>query len=320
MAQTKQRSKSTGHNVTQKNRRGKNWVIAVDPFSDLDPQHAVNFAKSLVDRVGARLTAIYVLAPSSFNWTGEFSGPWFKRYRPFAEEKMAALFKDSGIEHEVILCRRAGLRESVRTLVKHAEKIKAGSLIVSTHGRTGLERLALGSFAETVVLASSKVPVMVINPEHSASSPSRKILVPTDLSKPSRKFVLSLSDFAKGIGAEVLLYYLRPDPLDPIVQQGVYSLGGGWVSAQSFMAEEDDRSKKELSNLATLLRKNGVRATECVDSTSTDLVSGINQTAAQNSAELIALVSQAGAWSATLLGSVARGLIRSSSVPLLIQR
>ena len=46
-------------------------------------------------------------------------------------------------------------------VLEHAEKLGAELIVVGTHGRTGLSRLALGSVAEHVV-RSAGCPVLVV--------------------------------------------------------------------------------------------------------------------------------------------------------------
>jgi nucleotide-binding universal stress UspA family protein len=52
-------------------------------------------------------------------------------------------------------------------VVAHARKWHADLIIVGTHGRTGIARLALGSDAERVVRVSP-VPVLVVRPRRTA--------------------------------------------------------------------------------------------------------------------------------------------------------
>lgn len=319
MVQKKSFIKRVGLKVTRPRMYGKTWVIAADPFSGLDQKPVLNFARKLAAQVGAHLEAVYVLAPSSFNWTGDFSGPWFKRYRPYAENQLENIYGAQNINYEVALCKSSSLRESARTLIRRADRMGAHLLIVATHARQGLERLAMGSFAETLILTSD-IPVLVVNPEHKFPASIRRILVPTDLGKESRKFVRSLRGLAERLESEIILLYKKPDPMDPIIQQGVYSLGGGWISAQSFLEEENDRNNEQLTEMTEDLRARGLNVSSMVDSSPFSLIESINQTALDKHADMIALVTHSGPWSAAILGSVARSLVRSATVPILIQR
>jgi nucleotide-binding universal stress UspA family protein len=305
-----------GQNVR---RAGKIWVIAVDPFSDFDHKPVFEFAKQAAEQAGARLRAVYVLAPAALNWTGEFSGPWKKKYGPVAAAKLDEVLGTLNWEREVITCSDPSLKKAVRTLQAHARKLKADCILISTHARTGLRRMAMGSFAETLIL-DTKTPVIVIHPDKSVPRKVRKILVPTDLDKHSVKFIASIADYAKKIDAGIVLYYKQPDPLDPIVQQGVYSLGGGWVSVQSFIDEELQRKAKTIEKIEKRLRKKGIEVNHILDSGPGDLIEGIDKAAVSEGADMVSLRTEAGAWTSAILGSVARGLVRHGSLPLLVQR
>lgn len=308
-------TKKAGQNVTGR------WVLAVDPFSDLDLKPAARFIKAVADKAGAKVFGTYVLGPETLNWSGNFSGEWLKRYKPIAMAKAAELSKKLNVDIEVVPMRKPGLAHSVETLVKYAGKIKADFIAVSSHSRSGLERWMLGSFAESVIL-TSKIPVLSMNPTQKLPTGIDKILVPTDLSAASLKFILKVGAFAQKMNAKVELFYRQPDPLDPMIQQGVYAVGGGWVSVQAYLDESVDEAKKTLQKYADGLGKRGI-LTDVVTVTAKDnesLVDTIERTAKERGSDTIAVLTQSGSVAATLLGSVARSLVRTSTVPVMIFR
>lgn len=308
-----------GNNVTSTESDGQKWLFAIDPFSDLDIARVIAFAKVSAAQAGADLRGVYVLAPESLNWTGEFSGPWMDRYLPFAREKAKEVGAKNAVEIDVVPCSESGLRPSVRALVNHAKDYKADLILLSTHARSGIERWTLGSYAETLIL-SSTVPVMVINPQHELPKTVKNILVPTDLSEDSGKFVLSIGAWAKAAGAELTLFYKQPDPLDPMIQQGVYAVGGGWVSVQSYLDSELGERRKQLERLQKDLGDMGVRANVSLNATNVSLIEAINKCASEKKADVVAILTKSGPMEAAILGSVARGLVRSSHVPVYIRR
>ena len=89
----------------------------------------------------------------------------------------------------------------------------AQRVIVSTHGRTGIKRMVLGSVASRI-LARSKVPVCTIGPNCYAPSGAgvKTVLHPTSLGPdagPSARLAL---DLAQHYGAELtLLHVIAPD-------------------------------------------------------------------------------------------------------------
>lgn len=312
---------AAGQNVTRISKTSRRWLVAVDPFSDLDLQPMMRFAQGTAERAGAQVVGAYVLAPELLNWSGDYSGAWLKRYRPVAETKADQLGHKLNLDIEVVPARKSGLNHSVETLLKYGGKIKAEMLLVSTHARHGIERWVLGSFAESVVL-SSKIPVIAINPTQRLPNAIRRIFVPTDLSPASIKFVLKVGDFAQRVNAGVDLFYRQPDPLDPMIQQGVYAVGGGWVSMQNYIDDSSKEAEQKLHKIEAGLRKRGLDAQSLVTTArgSSSLVNSIEEAAKARQADVIAVLTQSGPVAATMLGSVARGLVRTAPVPVMIFR
>jgi nucleotide-binding universal stress UspA family protein len=319
------KKRKTGTVATKKSTRsrrksGKNWLVAVDPFTDIDLTAWLDFAEASATAAGASLYAAYVLAPESFNWTGEFSGPWMKKYKPIAEEKMRGLLEGrGGIRSTVVPCREPGLRASVRTLFRFAQKLKAECIVLSTHARTGIERWSAGSFAETLMLAS-KVPLLIVNPAHPPPERVRRLLVPIDLDQSSDKYALAAAEFARGLGAEVVLFHKQPDPMEPLIQQGIYTFGGGWVSVPDFIEADLSAKSRRLKRLAAKVEKKGVITHHSIDSSGRGLIEAIAAAVKEHQADVVSVFTRAGPWSAVLLGSVARALVRASEVPVLVCR
>lgn len=65
------------------------------------------------------------------------------------------------------------------TITAYAGEFDIDLVAMPTHGRTGLERVLLGSVTESVVRQAT-VPVLTLRPDQSAVYPYRRVLVPTD--------------------------------------------------------------------------------------------------------------------------------------------
>ena len=101
-----------------------------------------------------------------------------------------------------------------KEITHEAERGPADLLILGTHGRTGFERLFLGSVTEKV-LRSTRVPVLTIPPPVRVPGPPayKTILCPLDFSKASiraREYAFSL---AKEADARVILLHVIEDTL-----------------------------------------------------------------------------------------------------------
>ena len=82
-------------------------------------------------------------------------------------KKYVATIQQLLINHDLVLrSMRIEVRfgAAVREIVKAAEELQADLIVMSTHGRTGLRHVLLGSVAEKVV-RFAKVPVLTVKPE-----------------------------------------------------------------------------------------------------------------------------------------------------------
>jgi nucleotide-binding universal stress UspA family protein len=163
----------------------KKLIWALDAFEeDNGPwRHAVGVIAEL-QRVGRwQIKPVHVLSPAELNLSAEFAGPWVAQYLPSARQSIERLIGElelSGLEKPEILTQPAASTvKAVDTLVEYADQVGAELIVVGTHGRRGLRRWLLGSFAETLLLRS-KVPVMIAGARCRGGSSFKKILFPTD--------------------------------------------------------------------------------------------------------------------------------------------
>jgi nucleotide-binding universal stress UspA family protein len=91
-------------------------------------------------------------------------------------------------------------------LSRYAQMQKADVIVLSTHGRKGIKRWMLGSFAETL-MRESKVPIFIINPHWKSSESLKNILFPTDFSAASKDAFLKVVDFARVSRIHITLFH-----------------------------------------------------------------------------------------------------------------
>ena len=130
---------------------------------------AAKAAAGLARSLGAKITAIYVVEPFEPHWVGEIRSRApdplsAKEMDKLARErgdaaltKLAALAGKSGIPCAKLVVSDANPWTAI---VKAAQAKKCDLIVMSSHGRRGLERILLGS-QTTKVLTHSKVPVLV---------------------------------------------------------------------------------------------------------------------------------------------------------------
>jgi len=144
-------------------------ILSTTDFSE-QSRHAMDYAVALARSWSARLTVLHVhqLAPPLL--AGPYLGsesalpvsltPDERRELSQAMASFVASDRSAGVEVET------RLQEDFlvpRAILECAAAEQAGLVVLGTHGRSGFERLALGSVAERV-LRTSVVPVLTVPP------------------------------------------------------------------------------------------------------------------------------------------------------------
>jgi nucleotide-binding universal stress UspA family protein len=163
--------------------------------TDLSPASgpAVEFAQRLAAVTRAELLLLNVVPPMPVPLEGGFDPGTYER---LLEEQQA--YARTGLEQLAERARQRGLGVTMHLeeglpaprILEAAERERADLVVVGTHGRTGLNRLLVGSVAEHVVQVSTR-PVITVRPQLAgAAGPERpfgRILYPTDFSPAARR-------------------------------------------------------------------------------------------------------------------------------------
>ncbi|HEY6418251.1 MAG TPA: universal stress protein [Candidatus Binataceae bacterium] len=130
--------------------------------TDFDPNSmvAIDLARQLAVQNGSTIHLYNVIAMPQEPPSGVVTP--YKELQSAALEKLQRLAKSrlgSQVKYQVHV--RVGNPEP--DLVRAADKLGADLIVIATHGRGGLKRFLLGSFAEHVVRAAN-CPVLVVKP------------------------------------------------------------------------------------------------------------------------------------------------------------
>lgn len=210
-------------------------------------------------------------------------------------------------------------------ILETAEKEGATLIAMSTHGRTGLARWALGSVAEKVARASN-LPLLLVRSFRRSSKgdlepivpeevPFRRLLVPVDGSPTSMSVIGPAEKFAQLYGSDVLVLhvetpYVPPSPVLPgmdvvfphMVPPATPSLEDDVTAAA---AQRFEQAGLKTARLTTV----GEPASEILD------------LSVNRGIDLIALGTHGRSGLARwALGSVAERVLRSGEVPILLVR
>jgi nucleotide-binding universal stress UspA family protein len=300
-------------------------IWAVDAFlPEKDGHdHLLRTLRVMSEKLGATITPTYVLSPDQLNLSLDFTGPWIKQYKPAVEKSIRHIIEHSGLtnvtEPKIIVKDTPSLKNAAKSLSAFASSQGADLIVAGSQGRRGLSRLVVGSFAESLLMIS-KVPVLIVGPHAHALTDTQHILFPTDLGKASLASFLSLVDLAKDLRAKITLLHVIPNPIEPVIQSGVYLLGGGWVPVPMYLEKEIERHTKRAEEFAEKARKKGIEVSVKVDSTAKSVTQSVFDTAEAERTDWIAMAAESGPVSSALLGSIARQVVRNAPCPVWVLR
>lgn len=119
------------------------------------------------------------------------------------------------------------------TILNWAEGLAFDLVVMGTHGRTGAERLLLGSVAEAVVRASP-VPVLVVR---RPLAKVRTVLAPVNFQPYSQRGLWDAAEIAKELGARLTVFHAVDAP--------VYGGAGSMKGPRHMLADAVNRLSPE---------------------------------------------------------------------------
>ncbi len=289
-------------------------VLAALDFGDSSLE-ALRQARALAHAVGGSLALCHVLpAPSELalliaepdqaaraSLTGEEEDTR-KALIEHAREKV-------GLEAADVLVLRG---ETYAEIVRAAESVGAGTVVVGTHGRTGIARLVLGSVAERVA-RHAHCSVLVARP---ARKTGGVVVAATDLSEPSLPAIAEGAAAAKRSGARLVVVSVLEWPgAMPTPAAGMFGAVPAIPPAE-VVQEVRDALRSTLEQ--AMARAGAEGEARVIDGSASDAIVGI---ADELHAELIVVGTRGRTGLARLaLGSVAERVIRSASCSVLTVR
>ncbi len=195
-------------------------ILAAIDFSE-GSLAAWHQAEELARRFDARLEALHV-EPWQYSVAG--LGPIDRPYpASVAEESLEALRERLGEDANIVSLPG----DPAETIVSHAVDGRFDLIVMSTHGRTGLSRLVLGSIAESVV-HRSPVPVLVTR---RVIREIDSVLAPVHFLPYSQAGLIVAARFALELGASLKLLHVvsPPDVPDSQALEGIDRLLGRMV-------------------------------------------------------------------------------------------
>ena len=199
---------------------------------------------------------------------------------------------------------------ATESIVEAADVNHVDLIVMSTHGRTGLGRLFLGSVAESV-LRAAHIPVLLLR---TGGRPTmfKRVLVPLDGSDLAEEVLPFLTEIAGPLDIEfTLLRVVVPVPPE-------YVEGTRYITVENIPARME-AARAYLAPIAAGLEAKGVRVT--TELRRGDPLPEILEAAKAAKVDLIAMTTHGRTGLGRLLfGSVAEAVLRHSEVPVFLVR
>jgi nucleotide-binding universal stress UspA family protein len=193
----------------------KNVLLATD-FSPAS-EGALQFAERIARRYGSKLFAAHVISPLET----EMIGPerWAASYAVLEQaarnEMQRLASRLQGLPHQMVL-RHGAVWDVLSELV---EQWNIDLLVVGTHGRSGFERLLMGSVAEDI-FRQAPCPVLTVGPKASAERGKEvefsEIVFATDFSPESLAAAPYALSLAQDYQARITLVHVVTEHIGPL--------------------------------------------------------------------------------------------------------
>lgn len=293
-------------------------VWPIDPFQQADEVNlkVAKVIQGITKKWHAKVQPVYILSPENFNIYSTFWIEWEAEHRALAEKKLRSLLKKSGLRNllppRVILEPALLTRAMVGRLLDFATENSASLIVTATHGRRGIKRLLMGSFAETLALKST-IPLLMVNPSFKGNARFDKVFFPTDLRKGAEESFLKAVRFSKLIKAELMIYFHFSGLSSPkeVAKPNSY---------KKFELEQLRKFRVRALRLASMAKSMGVKTSLTIDreiGMHDDLI--VKQSRAKRS-QIIAMVPERGGAEAAIFGSITRTVLRQAACPVWVLR
>lgn len=292
-------------------------IWAVDPFADEKHlQRSTACAiQAFTQRMVSEISPIYLYSGYLMDVPLEVPKDLIEEMRISAQKTLDLIvsgLKISNLRPLKILSQPyLPMKGGVHELIAYAEKEEAKVIATGTHMRKGLNRWAMGSFAENLTLYST-IPLLVVNPLWQPVHYFKQILFPTDFSNESKAAFDEVLKFARPMGCKITLFHKIKQGLVPRMQKNLRGISI-YPSAVNQQLEICDQEARKWTDHAA---SQHVPVSVHIDSeTEVSVVEMILSLAHKNHG-LIALAAQSGPARTALWGSITRKVVRASLCPV----
>lgn len=293
-------------------------VIMVPTDGSGFDREAIRVALRIADRTAARVRLVRVLATGTFSGVAAEGTPLpldvSRSERDSVLSELYSLAAECRATSKADVCVDLHAGPVSDVLQGYARRNDVDLIVMSTHGRSGISRLSLGSVTDSLIRHTT-IPVLVVKPPTSYLNPQvvegfRRIIVPLDGSVLAEQILPRVLTLAKLEDAEITLLnvlvpqsYSQKEIADPVLPWWDKDV----ATAQTY-----------LLRIAGGLRGEGVAVTTDIV-IAENVANAIRDFASREKADLIAIATHGrGGLARMLRGSVADAIMHSGRMSMLV--
>jgi nucleotide-binding universal stress UspA family protein len=283
---------------------------AFNPFDD--NRRLQRTALELLQRVRGAVEPIeivYVASPGEIQLAVAFDVPVKQRYGRYPMRLIERAVHRLAIANARITVLRqssASLTAGARTLAQHLVRRRFDLTLLASHARTGVRRLALGSFAETLVHLA-KTDLLVFNEASRVARAQKVLLFAHDLSPAGDRGLRQSIRYAKAWGSVLHVVHV------PMVGEDV-AFGGRGGEVEVYRR----RVRQQVARIEAAVQRAGLAGSAVIAQRAHPVAEQVLQRLASVGADLLLVVGKSGRFTGLLGGSVTRKLLRTAPVPVLV--
>jgi nucleotide-binding universal stress UspA family protein len=196
---------------------------------------ALHYGKHLADCFNARLLVLYadLFSPPPYFTSGQLENlaKTIQHSKGAAHEYLSRYVRDH-IGHSEEVEMTVVENQTVPAILLTAEGKKAGMIVMGTHGRSGFNRLMLGSATERV-LHETDCPVLTVRERTGVEKPSRvsvqHVLCPINYTEVASKALEHAVPIAKCFGAELLVLHVTESQSTDVAEKDEHGRLCAWI-------------------------------------------------------------------------------------------
>lgn len=206
-------------------------------------------------------------------------------------------------------------------MASYALQTSTDMILVGSHGREGMKRFFLGSFAESLLM-QSEVPVCIVGSQIQQLAPIKNILFPTDFGEHSKQNFRHVLNMAQDLRADITLIHAIARPIESLydieTRPQVYNYNGQMLSLEQIIEHKLEAMNKKAQHWSDWAFREGVHSQFHIDTTYKGIDEIVIDAAEEFECQLIVMEAQSGPISAALLGSSTRNVTRKAPCPVYV--